>query len=280
MTVYLRRVVARDFPEPAAIAADPGHRAHLREYLSDLAAPYGTALREDMFAAAHGQSYGEMAEALLRDVVPGDEAVDLLVLAFAVPDIRPGRATATYLSHICPGNPFAFAICDQGSAAAFTGLRLIRDYGDLPRAVLLVVEQAAMHHEPAMPAAVPAGHSGVAVLTGTDGPVWLREVRQHAGVAPEDAWGLVGGDDDAILLAGPGLAAPGPHRGARAGRPLTGLWAALADELHRDHTPRSIRLADYDPLLRYLCASTVDVHGGAEPRGGARDARRVELGAA
>src|SRR5438309_1780009 len=100
MTVYLRRVVARDFPEPARTAADPGHRARLREYLSDLAAPYGVALREAMFAGPHGHSYGEMAEALLRDLLSGGEAVDLLVLAFAVPDIRPGRATATYLSHV------------------------------------------------------------------------------------------------------------------------------------------------------------------------------------
>jgi len=70
-----------------------------------------------------------MAEALIRELVPADAPVDLIVLAFAVPDVRPGRATATYLSHVCPGNPLAFAVCDQGSAAAFTGLRLARSTG-------------------------------------------------------------------------------------------------------------------------------------------------------
>ncbi len=275
MTVYLRRVVVRDFPERAAVAADPGHRAHLRQYLSDLVAPYGIALREEMFAGAHGQSYGEMAQALLGEVVPAGEAVDLLVLAFAVPDIRPGRATATFLSHVCPGRPFAFAICDQGTAAAFTGLRLIRDYADLPRAVLLVVEQAALHYPPATPAPVPVGHTGVAVLTGTGGPMRLREMRQHTGVAPQDAWRLVGATGPDVL-AGPGLAALRAGGGARAGQPSTGLWAALAEELRRDGTPRSIRLADYDPPLGYLSVSTVDVQSG----GGTRDDRRVELGAA
>ena len=86
-----------------------------------------------------------MAEELIRSVVPPDEPVDVLVLAFAVPDARPGRATASYLSHVCPGEPLAFAICDQGSAAAFTGLRLIREYartGGCARGLLLVVEQA------------------------------------------------------------------------------------------------------------------------------------------
>ncbi|HKT04656.1 MAG TPA: 2-hydroxy-acid oxidase, partial [Rugosimonospora sp.] len=148
MSSALRRAVARDFPGPAAVAAAPGHRAHLRGYLADLAAPYRVALREPMFDDACGQSYGEMAATLLAEVLPPDEAVDLLVLAFAVPDIRPGRSTATYLSHICPGRPLAFAICDQGAAAGFTGLRLILSYArdrERRRAVLLVVEQAALH---------------------------------------------------------------------------------------------------------------------------------------
>ena len=66
-----------------------------------------------------------MAEAVIaRAVLPGED-VDLLVLAYAIPDITPGRATATYLSHICPGNPLAFAICDQG-----TGRRVHRAAAD------------------------------------------------------------------------------------------------------------------------------------------------------
>ena len=293
---HLRRVVARDFAGPAVLAGDPGHRAHLRQYLSDLAAPYGIALREGLFAGAHGQSYGEMAEVLLRDVLPAGESVDLLVLAFTVPDIRPGRATATYLSHICPGAPFAFAICDQGAAAGFTGLRLIRAYAGgarCPRAVLLVVEQAALHYEPAAAAPVPTGHAGVALLLGPRGTVGLHGVRQRAGLTPATARALIEAElaKPGTLLAGPGLAAFYPAAADRAGvrlgpagRPYTGLWAALADELSGPATgPRLIRLAEYDPTLGYLCLSTMDVRGTTELGGDARDATTtspVELGAA
>lgn len=324
--LYLRRVLARDFAGPAAVAGNPEHRAHLREYLSDLVAPHGTALRERMFSGARGHSYGEMAEALLREVLPPGETVDLLVLAFAIPDIRPGRATATYLSHVCPGTPHAFAICDQGAAAGFTGLRLIGEYArgtHLRRAVLLVVEQSALHYEPVAPAPVPAVHSGVALLTGPAGPVQLRETRQHTAVAPAAAWDLVGagpaGCVPDVLLAGPGLTARDPLaaqrpgvRLARGGRPYTGLWAALADELategpttttpatdrpttttpttgrpttdapatdqpatdraDRPTVARRIRLADYDAQLRYLCVSTLEVRGTTESRGDTRNA--------
>src|SRR2546429_7558137 len=69
-----------------------------------------------------------MAETVMGMAIAPDDAVDLVVLAYAIPDITPGRATAAYLSHICPGNRLAFAVCDQGVAAAFTGLRLIREY--------------------------------------------------------------------------------------------------------------------------------------------------------
>ena len=112
-----------------------------------------------------------MAEALIATAVPADQPVDLLVLAFAIHDVQPGRATATYLSSVCPGTPLSFAICDQGSAAAFTGLRIARDYVAYPagapgtgggRALLIVLEQAVLPY----PAAVarPARHRGVAML--------------------------------------------------------------------------------------------------------------------
>src|SRR4029078_6392134 len=117
-------IAGRTFAAPAAYLRDPRHRADLHEYLSDLVAPHGIALREGSRDAVDGHSYGEMAEALIRAAVPEDEPVDVLVLAFAVPDVRPGRSTPAYLSLICPGNPMAFAVCDQGPAAAFTGLRL------------------------------------------------------------------------------------------------------------------------------------------------------------
>src|SRR5260221_10540095 len=164
----VRRAVRLAFPDPASLTRDEAHTARLDVYLTDLLQPYGLALKPGALEP-DGQSYGEMAEALIELAVPAAEGVDLLVLAYAIPDIAPGRATTTYLSHVCPGGPMAFAISDQGTAAAFTGLRLIREYarsGGLRKALLLVVEQAALPYDPAVPVAVPAGHTGVALLFG------------------------------------------------------------------------------------------------------------------
>jgi hypothetical protein len=165
----IRRAVRLAFPDPAALAHDATHNALLSVYLTDLLSPYGLAL-EPGALEGHGHSYGEMAEALIKQAVPaGKEEIDLLILVYAIPDIAPGRATTTYLSHVCPGTPMAFAISDQGTAAAFTGLRLIREYAradGLRRALLIVVEQAALPYDPGVPVAIPTGHTGVALVFG------------------------------------------------------------------------------------------------------------------
>src|SRR4029077_3226752 len=112
-----------------------------------------------------GQSYGDMAAELIGSAVRADEPVDLLVLAFSIHDLRPGRPGAAYLSHVTPGAPMAFAICDQGSAAAFSGLRIAGEYASsagIQRALLIVVEQAALPYD--CPVPVPAQHRGVAML--------------------------------------------------------------------------------------------------------------------
>src|SRR5258708_37789345 len=93
-----------------------------------MARPYGRKVPAAPFgeppSPALGHSYGEMAEALIGPAVSAEEPVDLLVLAFSIHDLWPGRQTAAYLSHLTPGAPMAFAICDQGPAAAFSGFRI------------------------------------------------------------------------------------------------------------------------------------------------------------
>ncbi|MFI0944276.1 hypothetical protein [Streptomyces sp. NPDC021020] len=147
----VRRAVRLAFPDPAPRAPDPERDERLRVYLTDLLHPYGLALDAQEPPDRGGHSYGDLAAALIRQAVPAGEHVDLLVLAYAVPDVTPGRATATWLSHVCPGNPLAFAVADQGPAAAFTALRLAHAYATtaaLPRALVLIVEQPALPYEP------------------------------------------------------------------------------------------------------------------------------------
>jgi 4-hydroxymandelate oxidase len=269
------------FDGASDLARNPDHHALLGVYLADLLRPYGIPFEAGILHQGRGQSYGEMAEAVLNRAVGPDLAVDLLVLAFAVPDLTPGRATAAYLSHVCPGNRLAFAICDQGVAAAFTGLRLIQEYigtGGCRRGLLVVVEQADLLYEPPAPAAVPSTHAAVALLCGepesrSAGPGWtarLAAVRLHPDVPPARVDGLLatevaalaaGRANVTLVLGAADLKPPdlGRVRVAPAGQPYTGVWWELAGELAETTADRRVVLADYDPALRYLCLSAIDV---------------------
>jgi hypothetical protein len=279
-------MACQTFAEPPAVSSRQDHNSRLHRYLSDLVQPYDLTLR----SAGAGHSYGEMAASLVTELVTPTRPVDVLVLAFAIPDVRPGRATATYLSEICPGSPLAFAICDQGAAAAFTGLRLVADYArtdDCERALLLVVEQSALPYDAGLPVAVPAGNTAVGLRCENVGTIEVGSVQQHADVGPGRAAELlaealgqaVAGasqPDRVILIADPSLAGMAPAgvgqvRTAPADQPYTGIWwelaAVLGFQAHQTATATSrltvpscerVVVASYDRHLRYLCLSTID----------------------
>jgi hypothetical protein len=283
--LHLVRAVRRGFTGTAGFLADPGNRARVGRYVADMAAAYPG---EEPAAPAPvlGHSYGEMAEALIGSAVSEDEPVDLLVLAFSVHDVRPGRQTAAYLSHVTPGAPMAFAVCDQGSAAAFSGLRIAREYAasaGVRRALLIVVEQAALPYR--CPVPVPARHRGVAMLYGESANPLARvaDVRQHPGTGPGDVAGLAAADlaewvtarREVGLVLSHALATVWTPPGARRvrvmppGQPSTDVWWGLAGELSGDGGPPDLLVAaDYDPGLGYLCLTAFDTGpraGAAEP---------------
>ncbi len=249
------RGVRLGFAPTRAAAADGAQRAAARTaYHRDLVRPFGLELARDTATLEHsGPSYGAMGRALLAAAVPPDEPVDLLVLAYAVPDLEPGRATATYLSHVCPGRPLAFAISDQGTAAAFTGLRLINEYarsGDIRRGVLLVVEQPTLPYDPGVPVTLPAGHSGVALVLDTRdaGPaLQLTSVSVEPGVAAADleSPATTHPDETAVLL--------GAGFSPAETRPYTGAWWRLVGLLSTEGMPERVLLADVEPVSRSLC---------------------------
>jgi 4-hydroxymandelate oxidase len=278
--LHLVRATRRTFTGPAEFLADPQNRARVGEYLADMARPYARELPAALFgeppSAALGHSYGEMAEALIGPAVSAQEPVDLLVLAFSIHDLRPGRQTAAYLSHVTPGAPMAFAICDQGSAAAFSGLRVAREYASsagIRRALLIVVEQAALPYD--CPVTLPSQHRGVAMLYGDSAmpQARLADVRQHPGVPPGGVAGLAAADltelaaghHEVGLVLGDALAAvwtapvAGRVRVMPPGQPSTAVWWGLIDELASDAGhPDLLVAADYDPGLRYLCLTAFD----------------------
>ncbi|HEU5332540.1 MAG TPA: hypothetical protein VFU73_07250 [Actinocrinis sp.] len=268
----MRRTARLEFPNPAALAGDADHSARLRLYVTDMLRPYGLEFDEAAFVRG-GQSYGEMAEALIALAVPEGESVDLLVLAHVVPDISPGRATTTYLSHVCPGGPMAFAINDQGAAAAFTAMRLIREYArtdGLRRALLLVLEQATLPYATGG-APMPGGNSGVALLFGDgDGVSEFDRVSVRPGTAlsalPTKINPLISNHNDTTLIVGASLTNQTSDlhgadvRIAAADQPHVGAWWELAGAL-ADAKTSHLTLADYDDESRSLCLATFSVDG-------------------
>ncbi len=283
----VRRAARLAFPDPAARAHDPAYATDLAVYLTDMVSPHGLTLDPGALAPADGQAYDEMARALIERIVLEGEQVDLLVLAYAIPDITPGRSSAVRLSRDCPGVPMAFAVSDQGSAAAFTALRLIRQrasVGEGRRALLIVLEQAWLPYKPHIPAAVPAVHAAVALLFGDEdesadpaersarlGPVVMRTpaavsmLPATVGALPGPPHGIA--PLESTLILGPMLAArtadlaalPAGRIGS-AQQPYTGLWWELADELSRPRAePRRLVVADYDPGSLTLCVAPIDV---------------------
>lgn len=247
----LRRVARRTFGDSSAYARDP----ELTVFMGDLVRPWGLAARPEVLDAGRGHTYGEMAEALIPAVVSPDEPVDVLVLAFGVHDVRPGRSTATYLSSVCPGEPVAFALCDQGTLAPFTALRVLVEYarsGAARRALLVVAEQTALHYDPGGPVVLPERHAAVALLFDASGHGRFAGARQHAGLSTvddtlaADVAALAAGRTDVTLVPGAGLAGVPLPDGVRcvpapAGQPHTGPWWAL------DHAgPGLVLLADAD----------------------------------
>jgi 4-hydroxymandelate oxidase len=287
----LRRAARLDFPPAATVTADPGHTGRLRVYLTDLLRPYGLALDPDR-PLDEGQSYGEMAEVLIRSALPAGEQVDLLVLAHGVPDVTPGRATTTWLSHVCPGGPLAFAVSDQGAAGAFTALRLLDAYvrgGEPRRALLLVVEQPTLFYPAGDGEPLPAGAAGVALLFGAarpgervarPGPVLTR-----ADAGADQLAAFVrgfGSAEEVVVVLGGGAAgwagalegSAGRVRVAAAGRPGTGVWWELAGEIGGSGAdgPRRVVLADHDAATGQLSLAAFDLGARAEPAGAGTEA--------
>jgi 4-hydroxymandelate oxidase len=245
-------------------------------YFSDLAASYQLEYHDEVRQSGLGQSFAEMGQPLLESLVPADQPVDLVVLAFQLHDLRPGQATSIYLSHICPGDPLGLTVCDQGAASPFTGLRLIQAHaltGSVRRAVLLVAEQATVHYDLAGPARLPEQHVAVALLFDADGGYELAPIRQRAGIQPEEVRSVLATEVAALgrepagrtLVLGAGLD-PGLAAGiaaeevvtAPSGQPCAGAWWELVGGLPGWQAEgRQLVIADYEPALGYLSLSTL-----------------------
>lgn len=271
--VCVRGALGRTFGDSTGQVLNPT----MPGYVADLAAAHGIAVRTDLIERGAGHSYGEMCAPLLAELVSEDRPADLLVLATAAPDIRYGRATATYLSWQCAGAPLGFTVCDEGLLAAFTALRLIEGYagtGGCRRAVLLVAEQPTQYYELPVPTPVPDRAAAVAVTLETDGAPGALSVSRRPATPPHQVPSALAAAVDRLtgtraapvvlvgthlagLLAGHPVAAEVLTCGEN--QPLTGLWLTMARDLAGWREDRSrVLLAEYDPARDHLVTAILD----------------------
>ncbi|SOB79092.1 hypothetical protein [Streptomyces sp. 1331.2] len=258
--LLITRALARRFDGRSETSLDPD----LRVFVSDLVRPYGLPLREELLKEGVGRSYEELAAGLLGEVLTEDEPVDLLVLAFDTPDVRPGAPSSLALGRSVPGNPLAFAVCDQGTAAAFTALRLAAEHhrtGGCRRAVVVLAEQTALHYEPPVPVPMPERHA-VVVLVCEEAPGAGLAVRQVTGAtAPEEAVRAATDRREPgteVLLDGLGGSGDGVASEDSPVQPFTGLWAQLAEHLPRwREEQRPALIVGYDRRLGVLSTLTL-----------------------
>ncbi|MER6187250.1 hypothetical protein [Streptomyces sp. NPDC001652] len=277
----LSRLVSRTFFAGRPFLPDPLEPS-LSRMQADLVRPYSVEFRPERLERGERNTFVEMTQELLAGLPPLEEPLDLVLVAHTAPDADPRRSTSCYLADALPGDPLAFNLSDQGTAAGFTALRLVSEYADADafrRALVVLLDQRTFLYDTPGAHDVPGQDCAVALLFGPEGGAGEPATRQLAGVAPQEVRAtldavLNGPDGDGAglpvtLITGQGLDAEdfGPGfdvRPAPPGRPCTGPWSTLADVLpeYAGDGPRRLVVAEYDSTLRYLCVSTLGLGEG------------------
>lgn len=277
----LSRLVSRTFSGGRPFLPDPLEPS-LSRMQADLVRPYSVEFRPELLERGERNTFIEMTQQLLADLPPLEEPLDLVLVANTVPDADPRRSPSCYLADVLPGDPLAFNLSDQGTAAGFTALRLVSEYAHADafrHALVVLLDQRTFLYDTAGARDVPRQDCAVALLLGPEGSAGEPVTRQLAGVAPEEVRTTLdavlteldggGAGRPLTLITGQGLDAErfGPGfdvRPAPPGRPCTGPWSALADVIPEfaGDGPRRLVVAEYDSALRYLCVSTLDLGEG------------------
>lgn len=131
----------------AAVLGEPGPYAldeEILQFYRDLVTPYGDEVDEELARRGRNVTFVDLAERAI-DATPGPlTAPDLLVLAYALPDLHPLKTVASHLNHRFGDTSRSFAVSEQGLAAPFTALRAAYAYarsGRCDSLLLFVLEQ-------------------------------------------------------------------------------------------------------------------------------------------
>lgn len=234
----------------------------MADYDRDLLASFGQSpdpeAAEDRPVATHVD--------LVRQLLDGDPLgsvePDLVMVAYALPDVHPFTTTSTRLNEAFGNRAASFALAEQGLAAPFSALRIAAAYcrlGYCDQAVLAVLEQTTLpNHDPLVHSADLVDSGALLLLqSGSEGP----------GLDVHDVWVQRGPDDCARRLAdltasarsGTSLLVEGPRRGhdipadgmdvhRHAERTYcTSVWMALAQNPQWAGQYATVVLHDTDP---------------------------------
>ncbi|SDW50109.1 hypothetical protein SAMN05421504_101759 [Amycolatopsis xylanica] len=231
--------------------------AELIAYYDDLLAQSGMTVDTRLLAEGRNIDHAELAES----VVDGLGEPDLILLAYAVPDLHPMTTVAARVNHLLGGRAQSMAISEQGLQAPYTALRIADAYhqaGQCDRAVLLVLEQTTLPYHDPMVHDTPLTDTAAAIVLEPGargfGKPWSGTSERLAAMIDER--------EGTLVVAGPWVKtdrSADVHRCAD-GTYCTSVWLALAENHDRWHGRyESILLADVDP--RTGKAHAVEVAG-------------------
>ncbi|MDT8912951.1 hypothetical protein [Amycolatopsis sp. PS_44_ISF1] len=235
----------------------------LFDYQRDLLEPFDVEYDEDRLLGGGNVGHSDLAEALLERPGVAGCRPDLVLLAYAVPDVHPLRSVSAHVNHLLGGGARSMAISEQGLAAPYTALRLARAFhrsGRCERALVLVLEQTTLPYHDPLVHDTPLSDTAAALVLDRGGPVfgvpWSGPGGELAGLVAVS-------HPDTHVVAGPWVPPLTGRNVTRcpAGTYCTSVWLALAD---RD-PDRPLLLCDLDP--RTGTAHAVTVHpAGKDPR--------------
>jgi hypothetical protein len=221
------------------------------EFYRDLLRPYGDEVDEDRARKGRNTAFVDLAERAVRTAPAPGGPPDLLVLAYALPDLHPLKTVSSHLNHRFGDESRSFAVSEQGVLAPFTALRIADAYhrsGRCRSVALFVLEQTTFPYAHPFVDARDLVDSGVYLRFDVDGR-W-RVAGLHA---TDDLPALLGtlAGPDTLLVAGPAAdlecaASVDCHRASEESH-CTSVWRALADH-HADWATRyrTLLLCDTD----------------------------------
>ncbi|WP_091051051.1 hypothetical protein [Micromonospora marina] len=118
-------------------------RAAEQRTIEGLLEPYGRSISPP---SPTGRTFAAMGEGLLTDLERPLPHLDLIILAYAEPDITVAEVAGCYLADLCPGTPTGFSVSGSGVGAPFTALRILqaaRAAGEIGDGAVFAFDQSA-----------------------------------------------------------------------------------------------------------------------------------------